>query len=90
MAKPIQALAQESLTIYFVHICILYGSLWNAGLRQKIGATLTPWLMVACVWFLLMGMTALGLSWNWFKKTEPKRSYWVQAAIMIAAVYSLS
>jgi multisubunit Na+/H+ antiporter MnhF subunit len=88
--KPIQALAQESLTIYFVHICILYGSLWNAGLRQKIGATLAPLQMFAWAWFLLLGMAALGLTWHWFKKVEPKRSYWVQAAIMVAAVYSLS
>jgi uncharacterized membrane protein len=88
--KPIQALAQESLTIYFVHICILYGSLWNTGLRQKIGATLTPLPTLRWVWFLLLGMTALGLTWNWFKKNEPRRSYLVQAAIMIAAAYSLS
>ena len=88
--KPIQALAQESLTIYFVHICILYGSLWNAGLRQRIGATLSPLPMLAWVWFLLLAMIALGLTWNWFKKAEPRRSYLVQAAIMVAAVYSLS
>jgi surface polysaccharide O-acyltransferase-like enzyme len=88
--KPIQALAQESLTIYFVHICILYGSLWNSGLRQKIGSTLAPLPTLGWVWFLLLGMTALGLTWNWFKRAEPKRSYLVQAAIMAAAVYSLS
>jgi uncharacterized membrane protein len=88
--KPIQALAQESLTIYFVHICILYGSLWNIGLRQKIGATLTPLPTLGWVWLLLVGMIVLGLTWHWFKKTEPRRSYLVQAAIMVAAVYSLS
>ena len=88
--KTIQALAQESLTIYFVHICILYGSLWNSGLRQMIGATLAPLPTFGWVWFLLLGMTVLGLGWSWFKKAEPKRSYLLQAAIMLAAVYSLS
>lgn len=88
--KPIQALAQESLTIYFVHICILYGSLWNSGLRQRVGATLTPLPMFEWIWLLLLGMAGLGLTWNWFKKTEPRHSYLVQAAIMLAAVYSLS
>lgn len=88
--KPVQALAQQSLTIYFVHICILYGSLWNPGLRQKIGATLTPLPTFGWIWALLLGMTILGLTWNWFKKAEPRRSYLVQAAIVIAAAYSLS
>lgn len=88
--KPVQALAQQSLTIYFVHICILYGSLWNAGLRQKIGATLPPLPTLGWVWVLLLGMISLGLSWNWFKKAEPRRSYLVQAAIVVAAAYSLS
>ena len=88
--KPVQALAQQSLTIYFVHICILYGSLWNFGLRQKIGATLSPLPTFGWVWALLLGMTILGLTWNWFKKAEPRRSYLVQAAIVVAAVYSLS
>ena len=88
--KPFQALAQQSLTIYFVHICILYGSLWNSGLRQKIGATLPPLPTLGWVWALLLGMTILGLTWNWFKKVEPRRSYLVQAAIVIAAAYFLS
>ncbi len=36
------SLAQESLIIYFVHICILYGSTWNPGIRRWIGPTLAP------------------------------------------------
>jgi uncharacterized membrane protein len=88
--KPIQALAQESLTIYFIHVCVLYGSLWNTGLRQKIGAVLTPLPMLGWVWLMLIAMISVGLAWSWFKKVEPKRSHWVQAAIMVAAVYSLS
>jgi len=36
------AVAQESLLIYFVHLCIVYGSVWNPGLIQLYGATRTP------------------------------------------------
>ena len=25
------ALAQESLVVYFVHLCVVYGSIWNRG-----------------------------------------------------------
>src|SRR4029077_16448026 len=36
------AVAQESLLIYFVHLCIVYGSVWNRGLVQLYGASRTP------------------------------------------------
>jgi uncharacterized membrane protein len=85
----IRSLAQESLTIYFVHICILYGSLWNAGLRQRIGETLTIGPTLAWIALMLVSMTLLGLAWNWFKHTEPKRIYFVRAALAAAVVYSL-
>lgn len=88
--KPIQALAQESLTIYFVHICILYGSIWNLGLRQRIGATLPPLATIGWIWFLLLAMVLWGWTWSWFKRAEPTRSHMVRAAIMLAAAYSLS
>jgi hypothetical protein len=40
--RAMHSLAQESLIIYFVHICILYGSTWDPGIRQWIGPTLAP------------------------------------------------
>jgi uncharacterized membrane protein len=33
------AVAQETLLIYFVHLCIVYGSIWNMGLVQRYGQT---------------------------------------------------
>ena len=36
------AVAQETLLIYFVHLCIVYGSVWNRGLAQIYGQTLSP------------------------------------------------
>jgi uncharacterized membrane protein len=29
------AVAQETLLIYFVHLCIVYGSIWNRGLHRS-------------------------------------------------------
>lgn len=61
----VQALAQESLTIYAVHLCIVYGSVWNVGVRQLVGPTLTviPALGgVAVVWG---AMALLAYAWHW-------------------------
>ena len=34
------AVAQESLVVYFVHLCIVYGSIWNTGLSRFYGEAL--------------------------------------------------
>jgi uncharacterized membrane protein len=83
--KPIRSLAQESLTIYFAHICILYGSVWNIGLRQRLGATLTPASTFACIALLLISMTILGIMWNRFKVTRPQPSWWLRSALLAVA-----
>jgi uncharacterized membrane protein len=74
----VQALAQESLTIYAVHLCIVYGSVWNAGLRQLVGPSLTllpAVLSVAAIW---ASMAALACSWHWCKRHEPGIAQWVR------------
>jgi len=63
--------AQESLTIYVVHVCIVYGSPWNRGLRQMLGATLGPATVALFVVGLWTAMIALGLSWSAFKRESP-------------------
>jgi hypothetical protein len=79
-------LAQESLLIYFVHVCILYGSIWNPGLRQWIGPTLSPLPTLACICLLLAAMMLLGWTWNWIKRAEPRRSYLLRFTVLILAV----
>jgi uncharacterized membrane protein len=78
--------AQESLLIYFVHVCILYGSIWNPGLRQWIGPTLDPLPTLGWICLLLLAMTLLGWTWNWFKRAEPRRSYLLRFAILLLAI----
>ena len=47
------AVAQETLLIYFVHLCVIYGSAWSYGLVQRLGAALDP------------GDTAGRGAWRW-------------------------
>jgi len=81
------AVAQESLLIYFVHLCIVYGSVWNTGLVQRYGASRTPIQTVFFVALVLSAMAALAYYWNWFKHVHPRwaraTSYVVGAALLI-------
>jgi len=63
--------AQESLTVYVVHVCIVYGSPWNKGLRQFLGPSQEPTqvaLFILALWTL---MFVLGQSWSALKRQHP-------------------
>jgi len=66
------AVAQESLVIYFVHLCIVYGSIWNIGLRQSFGATLPPGRVLAVILVVVLAMGVLAYAWNWCKHAHRK------------------
>ena len=83
------AVAQESLLIYFVHLCIVYGSIWNTGLAQMYGTTLTPREMLVAVVLLVAAMTALAWYWNWWKHTRPRAARWMSVAAGAILVYRL-
>jgi surface polysaccharide O-acyltransferase-like enzyme len=83
-----RSLAQESLFVYFLHVCLVYGSLWNPGLRQLVGASLTPLPTLAVILTLLISMMLLAWGWNWLKQVEPRRSYMLCAAVvLLIAIY---
>ena len=42
LPAAVGAIAQESLVVYVLHLCVVYGSVWNTGLAQSWGATLGP------------------------------------------------
>jgi len=71
------AVAQETLLIYFVHLCIVYGSVWNRGLSQAFGPTLGPAETVFYVALLITGMTGLAWYWNWWKHVRPRAARWM-------------
>ena len=66
------AVAQESLLVYFVHLCIVYGSIWNAGLATFYGTALGPAATAAAVAAVVLVMIALALQWNRLKHAQPR------------------
>jgi uncharacterized membrane protein len=83
------ALAQETLLIYFVHLCIVYGSIWNEGLVQRYGETLGPGRMVSVVLLLLGAMAGLAAYWNWCKHAHPRFARMTMVAAWAMLLYRL-
>ena len=75
------AVAQESLVVYFVHLCIVYGSIWNPGLARWYSQRLTPLELVPVVLALIAGMALLASEWNWLKHTRPRMARFVAVAV---------
>jgi hypothetical protein len=82
------AVAQESLVIYFVHLCIVYGSIWNVGLAHFYGEALDPLPTVGVVIALVAAMTLLAWHWNRLKHVRPRSARWVSVAagVLLAAM----
>jgi uncharacterized membrane protein len=76
------AVAQETLLIYFVHLCIVYGSIWGPGLYQFYGPTLGPMSVLGVILALLASMTALAWQWNWVKHTSPKAARAISIVVL--------
>jgi uncharacterized membrane protein len=76
------AVAQESLLVYFVHLCIVYGSVWNPGLVQYFGETLRPLQTLPLVVTIIALMVLLAWGWNRLKHTKPHAARWVMATVM--------
>jgi uncharacterized membrane protein len=83
------AMAQETLLIYFVHLCIVYGSVWNPGLYQAFGPALGPWPVLLFVVLVLVSMAALAWYWNGWKHLRPRAARWVAASALAALVIRL-
>ena len=66
------AVAQESLLVYFVHLCVVYGSIWNQGLYSFYGEALTPAATVMTVLIVVSPMIALAWLWNGLKHSRPQ------------------
>jgi hypothetical protein len=87
MPHVVGAIAQESLVIYFVHLCIVYGSIWNMGLVGRIGPTLHPVGTLPIVLAMLASMILLAWGWNRCKHSRPRlaRAITIVAALVMLA-----
>jgi len=83
------AVAQETLLIYFVHLMIVYGSIWNSGLAVWYAASLGPMATLLCVLFVLVSMAALGWYWHWLKHAHPTLARWTMAGVAALLVIRL-
>ena len=83
------AVAQESLLIYFVHLCIVYGSVWNRGLAQAYGASLAPGPTLLFVVLVIASMVGLAWYWNWWKHAAPRGARWASFAVGGLLLYRL-
>ena len=60
--------AQETLPIYFVHLMIVYGSIWNSGLAMRYAASLGPVATLFCRFCVFWcRWPTLGWYWHWLK-----------------------
>lgn len=83
LPRPLQALAEESLVIYVVHLALFYGSIWNRGLGWylgRLGLVATLLLIVIA----LSSMATLAYGWNSFKRRYPRGKRLARLAIGIA------
>lgn len=83
------SVAQETLLIYFVHLCIVYGSAWNKGLSQVYGPTLGPWQTLVFVALILVSMAGMASYWNWCKHARPRVARWISIGATISLLYGL-
>ncbi|MCL4845470.1 MAG: DUF1624 domain-containing protein [Acidobacteria bacterium] len=86
--RAVQALAEESLTVYIVHVCILYGSLWNRSLLRYVSSQ-DPIGTLAWIVVLVAAMTALAWTWNACKRLTPRLALVVRLGTVSALVFPL-
>ena len=88
LPRAVQALSQESLMIYVVHVAILYGSLWTPGLGRYLGRQdLVP--TAAWVAAMMVSMGALAWLWNETKQHRPRLIHAARFAIACALIWPL-
>lgn len=87
LPRVFAAVAQESLLVYYVHVCIVYGSPWLPGLWSRYGGALGPWGTLAAVSFVITTTAAVAWVWSNWKRTHPKTARpvpWILGVVLVA------
>jgi uncharacterized membrane protein len=88
--RALRSLAEESLLVYFVHVIILYGSIWNPGLKQYIGGTMGFSQAYPLALALVSIMMVVALLWNRAKKDYPLPSLVLRVAVVGVAALAIA
>jgi uncharacterized membrane protein len=89
-ASTVRSLAEESLVVYFVHVALLYGSIWNPGIKQFLGGTMGFAHAYIFVVILISAMLLMAYHWNRAKNSHPWPSYAFRTAIIAVAAFAIS
>lgn len=89
LPRVLAAAAQESLLVYYVHLCVLYGSIWSPGLLQSIGPSLRPLQTLPIAAALVAAMLVLAWQWNWCKHARPHAARWIRVGVAALVLYRL-
>lgn len=83
------AVAQESLLVYFIHLCLVYGSIWSPGLAQAFGSTLSVPATIVAACAVVGAMVVLAWQWNRIKHLRPVVARRMAAAAGVVLVARL-
>lgn len=85
--KMATVLSRESLTIYYVHVAVLYGSIWNQGLNQRIGPNLSFLPTLGWIAMLVGSMAVLAWVWHECKHRAADLSTLIRATVAASLLY---
>jgi hypothetical protein len=80
------AMAQESLLVYYTHLCIVYGSIWNYGLQSVFGQTLSAGRALLLAAALIGSMAILASVWNWYKHAHQRAARLVTTGLLLGVM----
>ncbi len=89
LPRAVTVLSRESLTVYLLHVCILYGSIWNLGLVQIVGPHLDLIATGAWVGLLLASMSLVAWLWHECKVRSSGFSALVRATVAGVLLYAI-
>ncbi len=89
-ATTVRSLAEESLVVYFIHVALLYGSIWNPGLKQYVGGTMGFAHAYVYVIAMVGLMLTMAYNWNRAKKSHPMHTFAFRTAVIAIAAYAVA
>lgn len=89
-AQLVPTLARESLLVYCFHVCLLYGSIWNTGLRQYWGGQLDLAHAAVTATVMIGSVLALAAIWDRCKRAGGVPVFAMRALVVAVAAWSLS